>query len=205
MRGVITDVEPEWPTWMPTDPDSPGRIDASTMLAYGLIPEANKGAIVHAPLPTVPQPGGVTAAQPGTAADLYGQRHWEVTPAGGVRESRARLGRGRLRLVDAGRFDHNVVAMEGDAFFQPIPGGGLPVLRRALALPEEERERMRRAAHARVVAERDATAHLAALLARFFPAAGGCAGRLPGHPVPDARQPRSQATTSQLDPLEAAR
>ncbi|MFE4972662.1 glycosyltransferase [Kitasatospora sp. NPDC056651] len=78
-------------------------------------------------------------------------------------------------------------------------------LRRALALPEEEHRRIRRAAHARVVTERDAAGHLAALLARFFPPPAPGAGRLPGHPIPDARQPRSQATTSQLDPLEASR
>ncbi|MFZ3595059.1 terminase large subunit domain-containing protein [Streptomyces sp. BH104] len=57
LRGVFTDLEREWATWMPTDPESPGRIDASTILVYGLIPEANKGAIVHAPLPQAPTPG----------------------------------------------------------------------------------------------------------------------------------------------------
>ncbi|MEU7093010.1 terminase large subunit domain-containing protein [Kitasatospora aureofaciens] len=74
LRGVFTDLEREWSTWMPTDPDSPGRIDASSILVYGLIPEANKGAIVHAPLPTAPQPGGVTAAEQSAAAGLYGRR-----------------------------------------------------------------------------------------------------------------------------------
>ncbi|MFI9026316.1 hypothetical protein [Streptomyces sp. NPDC053560] len=54
LRGVFTDLEREWATWMPTDPESPGRIDASTVLVYGLIPEANQGAIVHAPLPQAP-------------------------------------------------------------------------------------------------------------------------------------------------------
>ncbi len=49
-RGVFTDMEREWATWQPTDPDSPGRIDASCILVYGLIPEANQGAIAHAPL-----------------------------------------------------------------------------------------------------------------------------------------------------------
>ncbi|MGW3447319.1 hypothetical protein [Streptomyces sp. NPDC001076] len=57
-RGVFTDMEREWSTWQSSDPDSPGRIDASCILVYGLIPDANQGAIVHAPLPTTPQPRG---------------------------------------------------------------------------------------------------------------------------------------------------
>ena len=72
LRGVFTDLEREWATWMPTDPDSPGRIDASTVLVYGLIPDANKGAIVHAPLPQAP-----TRSQPQqapSAASAYGRR-----------------------------------------------------------------------------------------------------------------------------------
>ncbi|MFE0763705.1 hypothetical protein [Streptomyces smyrnaeus] len=72
LRGVFTDLEREWATWMPTDPDSPGRIDGSTVLVYGLIPDANQGAIVHAPLPQAP-----TGAQPRPApraASPYGRR-----------------------------------------------------------------------------------------------------------------------------------
>jgi phage terminase large subunit-like protein len=69
-RGVFTDLEREWSTWQPTDPDSPGRIDASCVLVYGLIPEANQGAIVHAPRPTAPQPSG----RPSGAASAYGRR-----------------------------------------------------------------------------------------------------------------------------------
>ncbi|MFF4292107.1 hypothetical protein ACFY0N_00450 [Streptomyces vinaceus] len=73
LRGVFVDLEHEWNTWMPTDPDSPGRIDASCVLVYGLIPEANKGAIVHAPLPQAPQAGAFR--QPQTqAAGMYGRR-----------------------------------------------------------------------------------------------------------------------------------
>ncbi|MFE2374729.1 hypothetical protein [Streptomyces sp. NPDC059398] len=70
LRGMMTDLENEWATWMPTDADSPGRIDASCVLVYGLIPEANKGAIVHAPLPQAPQP----EAEPGGAAVTYRRR-----------------------------------------------------------------------------------------------------------------------------------
>ncbi|MFE4796222.1 hypothetical protein ACFRFL_14165 [Streptomyces sp. NPDC056708] len=72
LRGMMTDLENEWATWMPTDSDSPGRIDASCVLVYGLIPEANKGAIVHAPLPQAPQSGG--GRQPSQAAGAYGRR-----------------------------------------------------------------------------------------------------------------------------------
>ncbi|MFI6290059.1 terminase large subunit domain-containing protein [Nonomuraea sp. NPDC050790] len=64
LRGTFTDMEREWATWMPTDPMSPGRIDASVILVYGLLPEANQGAIVHAPLAQRPNPapGGQGAA-----------------------------------------------------------------------------------------------------------------------------------------------
>ncbi|MFF4760355.1 hypothetical protein [Streptomyces sp. NPDC001292] len=54
---MFTDVECEWSTWQSTDPDSPGRIDAYCILVYGLIPEANQGAIVHAPRPHSPAAG----------------------------------------------------------------------------------------------------------------------------------------------------
>jgi hypothetical protein len=37
-RGVHIDLEREWATWQPTDPLSPGRIDASVYLAYHLLP-----------------------------------------------------------------------------------------------------------------------------------------------------------------------
>lgn len=75
LRGMMTDLENEWATWMPTDSDSPGRIDASCVLVYGLIPEVNQGAIVHAPLPTAPQPGQFGRSGPGGgAASAYGRR-----------------------------------------------------------------------------------------------------------------------------------
>ncbi|MFB8347933.1 terminase large subunit domain-containing protein [Streptomyces niveus] len=72
LRGAFVDLENEWATWQPTDSDSPGRIDASCILVYGLIPEINKGAIVHAPLPTAPTPG--VGRQPSPAAGAYGRR-----------------------------------------------------------------------------------------------------------------------------------
>ncbi|MFI7414043.1 hypothetical protein ACIBU0_35895 [Streptomyces sp. NPDC049627] len=73
-RGVFTDLEREWATWQPTDPDSPGRIDASCILVDGLVPEASQGVIVHAPLPTAPQPGGQSGGRPSSAASAYGRR-----------------------------------------------------------------------------------------------------------------------------------
>jgi phage terminase large subunit-like protein len=72
LRGAFADVENEWAMWQPTDTDSPGRIDTSRVLVYGLIPEANKGAIAHAPLPTAPRPGGLRP-ETGPAA-AYGGR-----------------------------------------------------------------------------------------------------------------------------------
>lgn len=35
--GALPDLAHEWSTWQPTDPDSPGRIDASVYLAYALL------------------------------------------------------------------------------------------------------------------------------------------------------------------------
>ncbi|MFC4060219.1 terminase large subunit domain-containing protein [Planomonospora corallina] len=58
LRGMFTDLEREWATWMPTDPMSPGRIDASVYLVYGLLPDAAAGAVVHAPTPDRPLPSG---------------------------------------------------------------------------------------------------------------------------------------------------
>jgi hypothetical protein len=67
-RGVFTDLEREWTTWQSTDPDSPGRVDSSCVLIYGLIPEANEGAIVHPPLPQAPQPGQINRPGPANSA-----------------------------------------------------------------------------------------------------------------------------------------
>jgi phage terminase large subunit-like protein len=75
LRGMMTDLEGEWATWMPTAADSPGRIDASFILGYGLVPEVNKGTIVHAPLPTAPQLGQFgRSGLAGDAASACGRR-----------------------------------------------------------------------------------------------------------------------------------
>jgi len=78
LRGVFTDLEYEWQTWMPIDPNSPGRIDASCILVYGLVPEVNKGAVVHAPLPQQP----VLSAQ--SAASPYLRQLGDPRPGGGM-------------------------------------------------------------------------------------------------------------------------
>ncbi|TXS04788.1 hypothetical protein EAO73_13670 [Streptomyces sp. col6] len=70
--GVFTDPERELATWQPTGPHSPGRIDASCILVYGLILEANDGAIVHAPLPTSPTSSAPRHFLP--SAGPYGRR-----------------------------------------------------------------------------------------------------------------------------------
>ncbi|WP_439082084.1 terminase large subunit domain-containing protein [Streptomyces sp. WL006] len=74
LRGAFTDLENEWATWQDTDPDSPGRIDASVILVYGLIPEANKGAIVHAPRPSAPSPTSGLGRSMTQAGSAYGRR-----------------------------------------------------------------------------------------------------------------------------------
>lgn len=43
--NTLVDMESEWATWQPTNPDSPGRIDASVHLAYALLPVP--GASTH--------------------------------------------------------------------------------------------------------------------------------------------------------------
>jgi phage terminase large subunit-like protein len=43
LRGIFVDLEREWCVWQPTDPLSPGRIDASVYLAYGLLPIPSPG------------------------------------------------------------------------------------------------------------------------------------------------------------------
>ncbi|MET9870538.1 hypothetical protein ABZZ16_31130 [Streptomyces sp. NPDC006386] len=74
LRGAFVDLENEWATWQPTGQDSPGRIDASCVLVYGLIPEVNQGANVHAPLPTSPQPGQFGRGALSGPASAYGRR-----------------------------------------------------------------------------------------------------------------------------------
>lgn len=43
--SVMPELEDEWATWLPTSNDSPGRIDASAYLVYGLLPLAGMQAL----------------------------------------------------------------------------------------------------------------------------------------------------------------
>ena len=54
LYGVFTDLEREWATWQPSDPMSPGRIDASVYLAYHLLPIPATGVQFAAPSGTMP-------------------------------------------------------------------------------------------------------------------------------------------------------
>lgn len=53
-RGVFPDLAQEWCSWQPTDPASPGRIDASVYLAYGLLPIPSTGVTWAAPTGQMP-------------------------------------------------------------------------------------------------------------------------------------------------------
>jgi hypothetical protein len=67
LRGIFPDLEHEWTTWQPPNPMSPGRIemspgriDASVYLAYGLLPIPTTGASFAVPSGHMP----VTAPSP---------------------------------------------------------------------------------------------------------------------------------------------
>lgn len=46
LAAYLPELEHEWQTWQPTDPSSPGRIDASVYLAYGLLPVPGAGVVI---------------------------------------------------------------------------------------------------------------------------------------------------------------
>jgi D-inositol-3-phosphate glycosyltransferase len=71
------------------------------------------------------------------------------------------------------------------------PGALTATLRHALDLPDPAREDMRRTAHQRVRAERDAAAHLTTLLRRFWHEATPPAATLPDRPATGTRASRS--------------
>lgn len=54
LRGVFPDLVHEWTTWRTTDPLSPGRIDASVYLGYGLLPVPTSGVQFALPAGQVP-------------------------------------------------------------------------------------------------------------------------------------------------------
>lgn len=57
LLGIFPDLEHEWFTWQPTDKMSPGRIDASVVLAYGLLPVPPAGTQVGVPSGRMPATG----------------------------------------------------------------------------------------------------------------------------------------------------
>lgn len=52
--GHLLDLEHEWTTWQPSDPMSPGRIDASVYLAYALLPIPSTGIQFATPSGSMP-------------------------------------------------------------------------------------------------------------------------------------------------------
>lgn len=56
-RGLFVDLEREWATWQPTDVASPGRIDASVILAYGLLEVPGASSAVSMPQGRLPSTG----------------------------------------------------------------------------------------------------------------------------------------------------
>ena len=54
LKGQFTDLVQEWTTWRTTDPLSPGRIDASVYLSYGLLPIPTSGVQFAIPGGAVP-------------------------------------------------------------------------------------------------------------------------------------------------------
>lgn len=49
LGGILPELEEEWASWQPTDPDSPGRIDASCYLVYAVLPVPGAEAVVSSP------------------------------------------------------------------------------------------------------------------------------------------------------------
>lgn len=67
----LPDLEEEWATWQPDHTDSPGRIDASVYLAYGLLGPPPAGSGSAAPPPSGPMPAtGVSPLSGPTGATV---------------------------------------------------------------------------------------------------------------------------------------
>jgi hypothetical protein len=49
LRAYLPELEEEWATYQAGAPDSPGRIDASVYLAYGLLPVPGAGGMISSP------------------------------------------------------------------------------------------------------------------------------------------------------------
>lgn len=70
--GYLLDLEHEWITWQPSDPSSPGRIDASVYLAYALLPIPSPGAQFATPSGSMPTSSVSPLAGAGTATSSLG-------------------------------------------------------------------------------------------------------------------------------------
>lgn len=70
--GLLLDLEHEWTTWQPSDPMSPGRIDASVYLAYHLLPIPSTGTQFAAPSGSMPTSSVSPLAGSGTATSSVG-------------------------------------------------------------------------------------------------------------------------------------
>lgn len=70
--GYLLDLEHEWTTWQPSDPSSPGRIDASVYLAYFLLPIPTSGVQFALPAGTMPTSSMSPLAVQGTGTSSVG-------------------------------------------------------------------------------------------------------------------------------------
>lgn len=70
--GHLLDLEHEWTTWQPTDPSSPGRIDASVYLAYALLPIPSSGVQFAVPSGSMPTSSVSPLAGSGSATSSLG-------------------------------------------------------------------------------------------------------------------------------------
>lgn len=75
LRGVCTDLEHELVALIAHRPGKPRPHRRLVHPRLRLIPDANQGAVVHAPLPTAPQPGQFgRGGRPGGAESAHGRR-----------------------------------------------------------------------------------------------------------------------------------
>lgn len=72
LLGHLLDLEHEWTTWQPSDPMSPGRIDASVYLAYALLPIPSPGVQFATPSGSMPTSSVSPLSGAGTATSSLG-------------------------------------------------------------------------------------------------------------------------------------
>lgn len=69
--AYLPELEDEWSTWQPSNPESPGRVDASVYLAYGLLPVPAAGVSGASTAPSGTMPS-TTASPLGTSSGAAG-------------------------------------------------------------------------------------------------------------------------------------